>query len=155
MSADTHGQNGHNSPTGWAGAWGPLADGRSRLGRLAAEIEAEILEELLGRRVRRGQRHRVRAKLPRLLARDVIQVARLRALASKTVASVGLEPKASPRAAAGVQARADTLLEHVRGRWAAHRRPSRPTRSGGAGAADDLARVARAELAAQARGATR
>ena len=102
-----------------------MADGRSRLGRLAAEIKAEILEDLLGRRVRRGQRHRVRAKLPRLLARDIVQVARLRALAVKTVASVGLEPKASPRAAAGVQARADTLLEHVRTRLAGvngHRR---------------------------------
>jgi hypothetical protein len=46
MRAAPHGPNGHSSATGWAGLWGPLSDGRSRLARRAKRLARAELDKL-------------------------------------------------------------------------------------------------------------
>src|SRR5574341_206525 len=62
----------------WAGLWGPLADGRSRLSRLVRRIESDELGDYPAGPVRR-------------------RAAMLYAIAEMTLAGVGSDPKATPR----------------------------------------------------------
>src|SRR2546426_64971 len=78
--------NGQGSPTGWAGSWGPMADGRSKVRRLARRIEAELLEGYV-------------VDMP-WKARKVRSAARYTALAEATLERLGADPKATRRSAA-------------------------------------------------------
>lgn len=109
-------RNGHRPYTAgwrapWRGQWGPIDDGHSRLGRLARQIEHELLAEY-------------DASTP-LAARRITQAARLAALAEATLSSIGRDPKATRRAATALEAAAGRVLDRLE-KLAAARKPADP-----------------------------
>lgn len=84
----------------WRRTWGPLSDGRSRLSKLAKDIEAELVEEL--KPTTAYQR------------RQVGRAARLEALAEATGLSIGTDPKATPRRLTGLEKAAMMKLAPLR-----------------------------------------
>jgi hypothetical protein len=84
----------------WKGGWGPLRDGNSKLGRLARRIEREYLAELPT--LNPPQRRRLR------------MAAKFLALATMTLDQVGVDPKCTRRAAAGLNDRGDRIIARLR-----------------------------------------
>jgi hypothetical protein len=99
MSANGRARNGHGSATGWAGTWGPMGDGRSKLARLARRIERELLEVYV-------------AATP-LAARLVRAAARLSAMSEMTLLGVGQDAKCTRRGASALSAAAEKQLARL------------------------------------------
>lgn len=83
----------------WRRTWGPFTDGRSRLSRLAARIEAEILAEYV-----------VGTALER---RRVRQAAQLMALSEQTMARLDTDPKSTRRLAAVLARQSEMKLARL------------------------------------------
>jgi hypothetical protein len=83
----------------WKGQWGPIDDGHSRLGRLAARILKELRLEYC-------------ADTP-LAARRLRLAAAQMALAEMTLTRIGRDKKATRRVVVSYQAAADRLLAQV------------------------------------------
>jgi hypothetical protein len=96
-SAPTPYRAGWRAP--WRGQWGPMADGHSRLRRLATRIMAEIEAEYV-----------VTSPLARRRAREA---SRLMALAEQTMAMIGTDPKATRRLAGALTRQAEAKLAHL------------------------------------------
>ncbi len=94
------GANGKGSRTPWRGGWGPLGDGRSKLARLARQIERELLEA----------DHPATAHHRRLVRRSAC----LEALAEACGAQLGSDPKATRRALTALEKAADSKLAPLR-----------------------------------------
>ncbi len=84
----------------WRGMWGPMADGRTRLAKLAKRIELELIEEFNPR----TPHHR------RLARRAAI----LQALAEMTSHTLGADPKSTRRTLTALEKAADSKLGPLR-----------------------------------------
>ena len=107
----------------WRGTWGPLTDGRSRLGRLVKEIEQELVKEHLGSETHdptTGKRHTDKPRQRRLLRR----AAKLEALAEQTADTLGVDPKATKRSLTALERAADNKIAQVRASFNGRREPA-------------------------------
>ena len=80
----------------WRGGWGALGDGRSKISRLRKQIDAVLTEE-----------YQPRSSHAR---RQVRRAATLAALCEATGASIGSDPKATPRRLTGLERAASGVL---------------------------------------------
>lgn len=84
----------------WRGTWGPLSDGRSKISRLAREIEEELVEEL-------------KPTTPRQ-RRAIRRAAELEALEEQTAKTMGTDPKATRRTLTALARAVEAKLAPVR-----------------------------------------
>jgi hypothetical protein len=71
QTAQIYPTNHHGQRPSWAGTWGPLGDQRSKLARLAARIEREILTERGLREALSGKRRAFTMRQIRLAAKHL------------------------------------------------------------------------------------
>jgi hypothetical protein len=91
--------NGVASGTGWAGTWGVMKDGRSKIRRRARRIYADIAAEYM-------------LATP-LARRRAMRAAELMALADMTLDQIGTDPKATRRLAGALTRQGEATLSHL------------------------------------------